>query len=102
MEKAIELFALPMYMLDEFERYCSLQRDQAPLASLLIYLKRKGGWIQLNGIWRDLGPSSGGPFWNQTTLINKLNKLERLEIINLERRVIPSPRSEPKKKTNTF
>ena len=102
MEKAIELFALPMYMLHEFERYCSLQRDQAPLASLLIYLKRKGGWVQLNGIWRDLGPSSGGPFWNQTTLINKLDKLERLEIIHLERRIIPSPRSESKKKTNTF
>jgi hypothetical protein len=102
MEKAIELFALPMYMLDEFERYCSLQRDQGPLASLLIYLKRKGGWVQLNQIWKDLGPSSGGPFWNQTTLINKLDKLERLEVIFLERRIIPSPRSESKKKTNTF
>ncbi len=89
-------------MLEEFRRYCSLQRDQAPLASLLIYLKRSGGWVQLNQIWRDLGPGGGGPFWNQTTLINKLDKLERLEIINLERRVIPSERSESKKKANTF
>jgi hypothetical protein len=102
MEKALELFALSMYMLDEFGRYCTLQRDQGPLAALLIYLKRKGGWVQLNQIWRDLGPSSGGPFWNQTTLINKLDKLERLEIVHMERRIIPSPRSESKKKTNTF
>lgn len=89
-------------MLDEFRRYASLQRDQAPLASLLVYLKRKGGWVQLNQIWKDLGPSSGGPFWNQTTLINKLDKLERLEIVAMERRVLPSSRSEAKKKTNTF
>lgn len=89
-------------MLDEFNRYCSLQRDQAPLAALLIYLKRKGGWVQLNQIWKELGPTAGGPFWNQTTLINKLDKLERLEVISLERRVIPSPRFEVKKKTNTF
>jgi hypothetical protein len=102
MEKALELFALSTYMLDEFERYCSLQRDQGALASLLIYLKRRGGWVQLNGIWKDLGPSSGGPFWNQTTLINKLDKLERLEVVYLERRIIPSLRSESKKKTNTF
>ena len=40
--------------------------------------------------------------WNQTTLINKLDKLERLEIILIERRVLPSSRSEEKKKTNTF
>lgn len=102
MEKALELFALSTYMLDEFERYCSLQRDQGPLASLLIYLKRKGGWIQLNQIWKDLGPTSGGPFWNQTTLINKLDKLERLEVVYLERKIIPSTRSDSKKKTNTF
>ncbi len=89
-------------MLDEFRRYASLQRDQAPLASLLVYLKRKGGWVQLNQIWKDLGPSSGGPFWNQTTLINKLDKLERLEVVAMERRVLPSSRSEAKKKTNTF
>jgi len=89
-------------MMEEFKRYCSLQRDQKPLASLLIYFKRKGGWVQLNQIWRDLGPSSGGPYWNQTTLINKLDKLERLEIISVERRVLPSARSEDKKKTNTF
>jgi hypothetical protein len=89
-------------MLEEFSRYCALQRDQTPLASLLIYLKRKGGWVQLNQIWKDLGPSAGGPFWNQTTLINKLDKLERLEVVSLERRVLPSPRSEAKKKTNTF
>jgi len=89
-------------MLEEFRRYCSLQRDQAPLASLLIYLKRKGGWVQLNLIWNDLGPSAGGPFWNQTTLINKLDKLERLGLICLERRILPSLRSEAKKKTNTF
>ena len=89
-------------MLDEFNRYCALQRDQAPLAALLIYLKRKGGWVQLNHIWKELGPAAGGPFWNQTTLINKLDKLERLEVVSLERRVIPSSRSEDKKKTNTF
>jgi hypothetical protein len=89
-------------MLDEFRRYCSLQRDQAPLASLLVYLKRMGGWVQLNQVWRDLGPSGGGPFWNQTTLINKLDKLERLEIISIDRRLLPSPRAESKKKTNTF
>ncbi len=89
-------------MLDEFRRYCSLQRDQAPLAALLIYLRRKGGWVQLNQIWKELGPSGGGPFWNQTTLINKLDKLERLEVVAMERRVLPSQRSEEKKKTNTF
>lgn len=89
-------------MLDEFRRYASLQRDQAPLASLLIYLKRKGGWVQLNQIWRELGPSGGGPFWNQTTLINKLDKLERLGVVIMEKRVLPSSRSEEKKKANTF
>jgi hypothetical protein len=89
-------------MLDEFRRYCTLQRDQKPLASLLIYLKRKGGFVQLNQLWKDLGPSSGGPFWNQTTLINKLNKLEKLEIICTERRILPSSRGEAKRKTNTF
>lgn len=89
-------------MLDEFIRYSALQRDQAPLASLLIYLKRKGGYVQLNQIWREMGPTGGGPFWNQTTLINKLDKLERLEIISMERRILPSPRAEAKKKTNTF
>ncbi|MBN1322806.1 MAG: hypothetical protein JW986_02230 [Methanotrichaceae archaeon] len=89
-------------MLDEFRRYCSLQRDQSALASLLIYLKRKGGWVQLNQIWKDLGPSSGGPFWNQTTMMNKLDKLERLEVISVDRRVIPSPRIEAKQKANTF
>jgi len=30
-------------MLDEFARYTALQRDQMPLAMLLVYLKRKGG-----------------------------------------------------------
>ncbi|HSD57259.1 MAG TPA: hypothetical protein VLB04_03675, partial [Methanotrichaceae archaeon] len=89
-------------MLEEFRRYASLQRDQAPLASLLIYLKRKGGWVQLNQIWKDLGPSGGGPFWNQTTLINKLDKLERLGVVAVEKRVLPSSRSEEKKKANTF
>ncbi len=89
-------------MLEEFGRYSALQRDQAPLASLLIYLKRKGGYVQLNQIWRELGPTGGGPFWNQTTLINKLDKLERLEVVTMERRIIPSPRDEAKKKTNTF
>ncbi|MDM7935292.1 MAG: hypothetical protein QUS08_07900 [Methanothrix sp.] len=89
-------------MLEEFSRYCSLQRDQAPLASLLIYLRRKGGWIQLNQIWRELGPTGGGPFWNQTTLINKLDKLERLQVVSMERRILPSPRAEAKRKTNTF
>ncbi|TFH51319.1 MAG: hypothetical protein E4G89_02165 [Methanothrix sp.] len=89
-------------MLDEFIRYCALQRDQAPLAILLIYLKRKGGYVQLNQIWRENGPTGGGPFWNQTTLINKLDKLERLEIVTMERRILPSPRDEAKKKTNTF
>jgi len=89
-------------MLDEFVRYTALQRDQAPLASLLIYLRRKGGYVQLNQIWRDMGPTGGGPFWNQTTLINKLDKLERLEIVFVERRILPSPRAEAKKKTNTF
>lgn len=96
------IYASTVYMLTEFRRYCTLQRDQTPLASLLVYLKRKGGWVQLNQIWKDLGPSSGGLFWNQTTLINKLDKLERLEIILIERRVLPSSRSEEKKKTNTF
>jgi hypothetical protein len=89
-------------MLDEFIRYSALQRDQAPLASLLIYLKRKGGYVQLNQIWRDNGPAAGGPFWNQTTLMNKLDKLERLGIVSMERRILPSPRDEAKKKTNTF
>jgi len=89
-------------MLEEFERYSALQRDQAPLAALLVYLKRKGGYVQLNQIWRDLGPTGGGPFWNQTTLINKLDKLERIEVLTMERRILPSPRSEAKKKTNTF
>ena len=69
---------------------------------LLIYLKRKGGFVQLNRIWREMGPTGGGPFWNQTTLINKLDKLERLEIVSMERRILPSPRDEAKKKTNTF
>jgi hypothetical protein len=89
-------------MLDEFIRYSALQRDQAPLASLLIYLKRKGGFVQLNQIWRENGPTGGGPFWNQTTLMNKLDKLERLGIVSMERRILPSPRDEAKKKTNTF
>lgn len=89
-------------MLDEFIRYTALQRDQAPLASLLIYLKRKGGYVQLNQIWRENGPTGGGPFWNQTTLMNKLDKLERLEIVSVERKILPSPRDEAKKKTNTF
>jgi hypothetical protein len=89
-------------MLEEFARYSALQRDQAPLAALLVYLKRKGGYVQLNQIWRDLGPTGGGPFWNQTTLINKLDKLERIEVLTMERRILPSPRSEAKKKTNTF
>jgi len=96
------LHTLRMCMLDEFSRYSSLQRDQAPLAWLLVYLKRKGGFVQLNQIWRELGPTGGGPFWNQTTLINKLDKLERLEIVTMERRILPSPRAEAKKKTNTF
>jgi hypothetical protein len=89
-------------MLDEFIRYSALQRDQAPLATLLIYLKRKGGYVQLNQIWRDNGPTGGGPFWNQTTLMNKLDKLERMGIVSMERRILPSPRDEAKKKTNTF
>ncbi|OPY49913.1 MAG: hypothetical protein A4E49_02995 [Methanosaeta sp. PtaU1.Bin112] len=89
-------------MLDEFIRYSALQRDQAPLATLLIYLKRKGGYVQLNQIWRDNGPTGGGPFWNQTTLMNKLDKLERLGIVTMERRILPSPRDEAKRKTNTF
>jgi hypothetical protein len=89
-------------MFEEFKRYCALQRDQAPLAQLMIYLKRKGGWVQLNTIWKDLGPTSGGPFWNQTTLINKLNKLEKLKIIEIDRKILPSERLETKKKTNTF
>lgn len=89
-------------MLDEFARYTALQRDQMPLAMLLVYLKRKGGFVQLNQIWRELGPTGGGPFWNQTTLINKLDKLERLEVVSMEKRILPSPRAEAKKKTNTF
>ena len=89
-------------MLDEFSRYTALQRDQMPLAMLLVYLKRKGGFVQLNQIWRELGPTGGGPFWNQTTLINKLDKLERLEVVSMEKRILPSPRAEAKKKTNTF
>jgi hypothetical protein len=101
-EKNMHLFAPPMCMLDEFLRYSAMQRDQAPLASLLIYLKRKGGFVQLNQIWRENGPTGGGPFWNQTTLLNKLDKLERLGIVSMERRILPSPRDEAKKKTNTF
>jgi hypothetical protein len=101
-EKALGLFALSTCMLVEFRRYSTLQRDQAPLAALLVYLKRNGGWVQLNRIWKELGPTGGGPFWNQTTLINKLDKLERLGIVAMERRILPSPRSEAKKKTNTF
>jgi hypothetical protein len=89
-------------MLDEFRRYSSLQRDQAPLAHLLVYLRRNGGFVQLNQIWRELGPSGGGPFWNQTTMINKLDKLERMEVVTKEQRILPSPRAEAKKKTNTF
>jgi len=73
-----------------------------PLAMLLVYLKRKGGFVQLNQIWRELGPTGGGPFWNQTTLINKLDKLERLGVVVMEKRILPSPRAEAKKKTNTF
>jgi len=96
------LHAPPVYMLEEFRRYCSLQRDQGALASLLVYLRRRGGWVQLNQIWREQGPASGGPFWNQTTLINKLEKLERLGVVSMERRILPSPRAEAKKKTNTF
>ena len=96
------MHAPPAYMLDEFRRYCSLQRDQRALASLLVYLRRRGGWTQLNQIWKDEGPASGGPFWNQTTLINKLEKLERLGVVSMERRILPSPRAEAKKKTNTF
>jgi len=69
---------------------------------LLVYLKRKGGFVQLNQIWRELGPTGGGPFWNQTTLINKLDKLERLGVVVMEKRILPSPRAEAKKKTNTF
>jgi hypothetical protein len=101
-EKALELFAPATCMLEEFRRYSSLQRDQTALASLLVYLKRKGGFVQLNQIWRELGPTGGGPFWNQTTLINKLDKLDRLEVVVMERRILPSPRAEAKKKTNTF
>ena len=89
-------------MLDEFARYTALQRDQMPLAMLLVYLKRKGGFVQLNQIWRELGPTGGGPFWNQTTLINKLDKLERLGVVVMEKRILPSPRAEAKKKTNPF
>ncbi|GAB6266726.1 MAG: hypothetical protein STSR0001_21730 [Methanothrix sp.] len=89
-------------MLDEFALYTALQRDQMPLAMLLVYLKRKGGFVQLNQIWRELGPTGGGPFWNQTTLINKLDKLERLGVVVMEKRILPSPRAEAKKKTNTF
>lgn len=88
--------------MDEFARYTALQRDQMPLAMLLVYLKRKGGFVQLNQIWRELGPTGGGPFWNQTTLINKLDKLERLGVVVMEKRILPSPRAEAKKKTNTF
>lgn len=58
--------------------------------------------MQLNQIWRELGPTGGGPFWNQTTLINKLDKLERLGVVVMEKRILPSPRAEAKKKTNTF
>ncbi len=101
-EKALGLCALSTCMLDEFRRYSALQRDQAPLAALLVYLKRNGGWVQLNRIWRELGPAGGGPFWNQTTLINKLDKLERLGVVAMDRRILPSPRAEAKKKTNTF
>ena len=89
-------------MLDEFARYTALQRDQMPLAMLLVYLKRKGGFVQLNQIWRELGPTGGGPFWNQTTLINKLDKLERLGVVVMEKRILHSPRAEAKKKTNTL
>lgn len=101
-ERVLGLFALSTCMLEEFRRYSTLQRDQAPLAALLVYLKRNGGWVQLNRIWRELGPTGGGPFWNQTTLINKLDKLERLGVVAMDRRILPSPRSEAKKKTNTF
>ena len=96
------LYVLGRDMLDEFARYTALQRDQMPLAMLLVYLKRKGGFVQLNQIWRELGPTGGGPFWNQTTLINKLDKLERLEVVVMEKRILPSPRDEAKRKTNTF
>jgi hypothetical protein len=34
--------------------------------------------------------------------MNKLDKLERLGIVSMERRILPSPRDEAKKKTNTF
>ncbi|NYT02377.1 MAG: hypothetical protein GKC10_06455 [Methanosarcinales archaeon] len=89
-------------MIEEFRRYCALQRDQKSLATLLIYLKRNGGWVQLNRLWKELGPAAGGPFWNQTTLINKLKKLEKMEVISVDRRVLPSSRAGDKKKTNTF
>jgi hypothetical protein len=101
-ENALELHIPRACMLDEFVRYSALQRDQAPLASLLIYLKRKGGFVQLNEIWRENGPTGCGHFWNQTTLMNKLDKLERMGMIIVERRILPSPRDEAKRKTNTF
>jgi hypothetical protein len=34
--------------------------------------------------------------------MNKLDKLERLGIVSMERRILPSPRDEAKRKTNTF
>jgi hypothetical protein len=34
--------------------------------------------------------------------MNKLDKLERMGIVTMERRILPSPRDEAKKKTNTF
>jgi len=58
--------------------------------------------MQLNRLWKDLGPAAGGPFWNQTTLINKMKKLEKMEVISVDRRILPSSRVGDKKKTNTF
>lgn len=89
-------------MVEEIRRYFALQRDQKPLAALLVYLKRSGGPVQLNRIWKDLGPAKKGPFWNQTTLINKLKKLALLGILREERRIVPSSTGADKRKTGTF
>ncbi len=49
-----------------------------------------------------MDPQEAGPSGTRPTLINKLDKLERLGIVSMERRILPSPRDEAKKKTNTF
>jgi len=89
-------------MLDEFIRYSALQRDQLPLASLLVYLKRKGGFVQLNQIWRELGPTGEAPSGTRPLL--SINSISWSAWRSFPWNAGSFHRSAPraKKKTNTF